>query len=375
MNIVILGLSITSSWGNGHATTYRSLVRGLAERGHQVLFLERDKPWYAANRDLHRPPYCRAELYRSLSELKDRYRRQVRSADLVVVGSYVPEGIAVGEWVVSTARGIPAFYDIDTPVTLASLANGGAEYLSAELIPRFRLYLSFTGGPLLKRVETELHSPCARPLYCSFDPGLYYPEPEAKRRFDLGYLGTYSADRQPALERLLLTPARRWPEGRMIVAGSLYPGCVEWPRNVERREHLAPPEHRGFYNSLRYALNITRADMVRAGYSPSVRLFEAAACGAPIITDRWSGLDSLFEIGSEIFVAASPDEALSYLRELPESARTEVGERARRRVLAGHTAAHRARELEVYVADQGKGTRGRENKRRARFARHGEVPK
>src|SRR3990170_1331251 len=130
MRIVIIGLSITSSWGNGHATTYRGLVRELAARGHDVLFLERDVPWYAENRDLPHPPFGQTSLYSSLVELKDRWTRPIREADFVIVGSYVPQGVAVGEWVTSVATGPVAFYDIDTPVTLAKLDRGDTEYLS-----------------------------------------------------------------------------------------------------------------------------------------------------------------------------------------------------------------------------------------------------
>ena len=207
MNIVMLGLSITSSWGNGHATTYRSLAKALAARGHRVTFLERDVPWYAANRDLPEPPYADTYLYDSWPALQARHAERIREADLVVVGSYVPDGIAVGEWVTDTARGVTAFYDIDTPVTLARLANGGADYVSRQVIPRYDLYLSFTGGPTLDRLEREFGAQRARPLYCSVDPDAYYPDAAAPQ-WDLGYLGTYSDDRQPALDALMLQPAR-----------------------------------------------------------------------------------------------------------------------------------------------------------------------
>jgi spore maturation protein CgeB len=233
LDFVILGLSITSSWGNGHATTYRGLVRELAARGHRVTFLERDQPWYAENRDLPQPPGCHTELYGSLQELKDRYTATVQQATVVIVGSYVPEGVAVGEWVTRTARGLTAFYDIDTPVTLAKLARGDYEYLAPELIPRYQLYLSFTGGPALAQLERHYDAPRARSLYCAIDPEQYYPEPTAVQ-WDLGYLGTYSADRQPPLEKLMLEAARRWPAGRMVVAGPLYPKEILWPPNVSR---------------------------------------------------------------------------------------------------------------------------------------------
>jgi spore maturation protein CgeB len=348
LRLVILGLSITSSWGNGHATTYRGLVREFVARGHDVLFLERDVPWYAAQRDLPQPPYGRTALYASLADLEARFAADVRAADLTIVGSYVPEGVAVGEWVLATARGATAFYDIDTPVTLAKLAGGDHEYLAPDLIPRYDLYLSFTGGPTLTGLEREYGAAMARPLYCSVDPALYYPEP-CPPHWDLGYLGTYSDDRQPPLDRLLLEPARRWPEGRFVVAGPQYPDGIAWPPNVQRIEHLPPAAHRGFYAAQRFTLNVTRAAMVAAGYSPSVRLFEAAACGTPIISDPWPGLDELFALGSEILIAASPEDTLRYLRDTPDAERQAIGARARARVLAAHTSAHRAAELEGYA--------------------------
>jgi spore maturation protein CgeB len=351
LSLVVLGLSITSSWGNGHATTYRALVREITARGHDVLFLERDQPWYAENRDMPVPPHGRTVVYSSLDELRDRFTGHIRQADAVILGSYVPDGIAIGDWVVTEARGTKAFYDIDTPVTMAALQHGTCEYLAPGQIADFDLYLSFTGGPTLARLEHDFGSPAARALYCSFDPELYYPETGVETSWDLGYLGTYSDDRQPTLDRLLLAAARRWPAGRFIVAGPQYPDTLAWPPNVEREIHISPAHHRSFYTAQRFTLNVTRADMVRAGWSPSVRLFEAAACGVPIISDEWPGLHEFFEPGREIFVSRSADETLSLLRSLPEDERLETAERARARVAAAHTAAHRAAQLEALLVD------------------------
>ncbi|WP_437314932.1 CgeB family protein [Sorangium sp. So ce385] len=350
LSFVFLGLSITSSWGNGHATTYRGLLKRLAQRGHRVLFLERDLWFYAENRDLPAPPYGRTELYQGLDDLRARFGDAVRDADMVVVGSYVPDGVEVGAWVTETARGKTAFYDIDTPVTLKKLERGDTEYLSAALIPRYDLYLSFTGGPTLDLLERRYGAKRARPLYCSVDPDAYFPE-RISPRWDLGYLGTYSPDRQPTLDRLLVEPARRWAEGRFAVAGPQYPADIDWPANVDRTDHIPPGEHRAFYGAQRFTLNVTRRDMIEAGYSPSVRLFEAAACGVPVISDDWPGLDELFEPGKEILVARSSEEALRLLREFPERERVAIGQRARERVLARHTAAHRAEALERYARE------------------------
>ena len=350
MKIAILGLSITSSWGNGHATTYRGLVRELEKRGHDVTFLERDVPWYASNRDLPEPPYGTTLLYGSLEELRDAHGDVVRDADLVIVGSYVPDGVLVGQWVQAHAEGMTAFYDIDTPVTLAKMARGDYEYLHPQQVAGYDLYLSFTGGPTLKRLEREYGSPRARALYCSVDPELYFPE-KRERRWDLGYMGTYSDDRQPSVHAFLLEPARQQPQARFVVAGPQYPGTESWPGNVTYEPHLPPAEHRAFYNSQRFTLNVTRRDMIAAGWSPSVRLFEAAACGTPIISDRWPGIESLLVPHQEILLVDRTVDVLDILERCREEDRLRIAERARKRILAEHTAAHRAAELEAHAME------------------------
>lgn len=350
LNIVFLGLSITSSWGNGHATTFRGLVRELYRRGHTVSFLERDVPWYAQNRDLKDPEYCTVSLYNSLEELYEQHANRVKNADIVVVGSYVPDGIAVGEWVCKVAQGGKCFYDIDTPVTLAKLERNNCAYITKELIGKYDLYLSFTGGRTLNFLEVSYGAPAAKALYCSFDPEYYFPESIAKQ-WDLGYLGTYSDDRQPPLKALMLDAAQYFEQGRFVVAGPQYPEDIVWPQNVQRIAHLPPQEHRQFYNAQRFTMNITRADMIQAGYSPSVRLFEAAACGTPIISDYWEGLSEIFVPNKEILIARSKDDTLRYMKLLTEDQRLEIGQKAREKVLKAHTAAHRALEMESYMME------------------------
>jgi spore maturation protein CgeB len=362
VRLVVLGLSITSSWGNGHATTYRALLKGVAALGHEVTFLERRMPWYEEARDLPQPPFCRTLIYDDLPELFRRHARRVADADAVIVGSYVPDGVAVGHWVCATAGGVRAFYDIDTPVTLAKLARGDSEYLAADQIGAYDVYLSFTGGPTLRRLEQELGARRARALFCSVDAEAYRPLPVPKR-FRLGYLGTYSADRQPKVERLLLQPARRLPGQLFAVAGALYPAEIAWPGNVEHVPHLPPGEHAAFYASQTFTLNVTRADMVAAGHSPSVRLFEAAACGVPIVSDSWAGLDQLFRPGREILLADDAEAVLEILEGLDEERAAAIGAAARAVVLRRHTALARARELETHLAEAALG--------RARPARTG----
>ena len=347
MKLVVLGLSLSSSWGNGHAVTYRALLRALAARGHDILFLERETPWYAAARDVLEPDYCRLAFYGAVAEL-ERWRREIETADAVMVGSFTPEGLAVGRWVQEAALGVRIFYDIDTPVTLAALERDACEYLSSELIGGYDLYLSFTGGPTLEALEQRWGAPAARVLYCSADPELHRPI-EQDKRWDLAYLGTYGPDRQAALEKLLLEPARQAPDLAFVVAGSLYPETIDWPANVERIEHVAPGDHPAFYAQSRFTLNVTRADMVRAGFSPSVRLFEAALCGCPILSDSWPGLSTLFKPGAEIAVVESAEAVLSLLRHVDGDRRHAWAAAARRRALDAHTAAHRAGELEALI--------------------------
>lgn len=340
MKLVVLGLTLSSSWGNGHATTFRALLSAFAQRGHEILFLERDKPWYAENRDMPNPDFCELRYYDSVAEL-DEWRDVIAGADAVMVGSYVPEGVAVGAFVQERARGIACFYDIDTPVTLAKLARGDFEYLTPDLIPGYDVYFSFTGGPTLTRLQDEFGSPQARALYCSVDAARYQPLPVGKR-WDLTYLGTYSDDRQPTLEKLLIETAHACPDKRFAVAGPQYPADIVWPANVERIEHLPPAEHAGFYSASRFTLNVTRADMIAAGWSPSVRLFEAGACGTPIISDRWAGIGDVLEPGRAIILADITQDVIAAL----EQDATSLGEAARDAVLAAHTAECRAAQLE-----------------------------
>jgi spore maturation protein CgeB len=368
LDIAIFGLSITSAWGNGHATTYRALAQGLAARGHRVRFFERDVAWYASNRDLARQRYCDVHLYTDIKDLNERFAREI-DADLVILGSYVPQGSLLAEWLLPRARGVTAFYDIDTPVTLARLERGECDYLTREQIPRFDLYLSFAGGPVLGTLKNEYGAARPRPFYCSVDPSEYRPAPGTQERYDLGYLGTYSPDRQPTLERLLLEPARRWSSGRFCVAGAQYPAEISWPGNIETVDHLPPAAHRRFYNSQRLTLNVTRADMIAKGYSPSVRLFEAAACAVPILTDYWTGLEEFFIPGKEILVARTTAEALEYVRDRDRGYLRQIAARARSRVLSHHTSAHRACELEHYVNEViGREPRETESRDRASVA-------
>ena len=344
LNIIFIGLSLSSSWGNGHATTFRALIAGLDRQGHHVTFLEHDAPWYAAHRDLPDPDFCRLAFYDGVDGLRRHWADTIAAADAVVVGSYVHEGQDTIDFVFGTARGKVCFYDIDTPVTLAALARGACSYLAARQVLLFDVHFSFSGGPALDILRHGYGARNPRALHCMVDPVRYRPD-SGPKRWTMGYLGTYSEDRQPGLEALLLEPARRLPDRAFVVAGPQYPDAIDWPDNVERIEHVPPDRHAEFYGAMDYTLNLTRSDMKALGHSPSVRLFEAAACGTPIVSDRWEGLAEFFPEGEAIALAGDGEDVTRLLTGDPPSERARRAERARSIALAGHTGDHRAREM------------------------------
>ena len=351
MKLTIFGLSITSSWGNGHATTFRALCQALHRRGHRIVFFERNVEWYQNNRDLPHPEYCDVKLFENWKDILPAVRTELRDSDVAMVGSYFPDGIAALEEVLESNVPVKTFYDIDTPITVRSLReNGRADYLLKSHLPELDIYFSFTGGPMLQHLQEDFGVPFAVPLYCSVDPDKYRELP-ADPRFacDMSYMGTYAPDRQPKIDELLCAPARNLPEQKFIVAGPQYPPHINWPENVERIMHLNPRHHAQLYSSSRITLNVTRREMVLAGYSPSVRLFEAAACGAAIASDNWPGLETFFTPGREILLATGSDDILRYLGNYSNSELRRIGRAARDRVLTAHTSDVRAREFEHAV--------------------------
>ena len=358
MKIVIFGLSVTSTWGNGHGTTYRSLCRALHDRGHRIVFFERDLEWYRDNRDLPSPDFCTLVLYESWLNIASRARSELRDCDAAIVGSYFPDGYAALEEMLSSPAPVKTFYDIDTPITVAALrSKRTTDYIRAEHLPSLDLYLSFTGGPMLQEIMHEFGVPLAAALYCSFDEKQYHPRPSGKRfACDLSYMGTYAPDRQAKIEELLVEPARQLPEEKFIVAGPQYPRQIRWPGNIKRITHLNARWHPHFYSSSRITLNVTRRDMVLAGYSPSVRLFEAAACGATIASDNWPGLDTFFAPGEEILLPTAAADIVHYLRDLSHEELQLISRRAAERVHAEHTSRHRAQQLESLLSSATAGT-------------------
>lgn len=346
MKIVIFGLSVSSAWGNGHATLLRGLFRALNNRGHQIHFFEHDTPYYAAHRDAESLPFAHLHYYSEWTENLRRAKSELSNADAAIVTSYCPDGVAACDLVLNSKLPRTGFYDMDTPVTLSRLERGeSVEYIPAEGLAGFDLVLSYTGGQALDHLRDQLHARCASTLYGWVDPELYY-RVDSSSRFvaDLSYLGTYSPDRQAALEELLIEPARQLDSRQFLIAGAMYPSPEAWPRNIRHFGHVSPHEHSSFYSSSPLTLNVTRASMASMGYCPSGRLFEAAACGTAVLSDWWAGLDLFFEPGHEIWISTCTRDAVSAITKDPALLR-QIGSRARERALDCHTADIRAQRL------------------------------
>ncbi len=352
MKLVVFGLSLSSSWGNGHATTYRALLRAFQARDHEITFYEWDAPWYGGeHRDLPDPDFATLVLYSSWPEILPIALAEAHEADAVIVGSYVHRGAEVIDDLLAGGIKPLFFYDIDTPVTVSALRKGDADYIRRDQVPEFTRYLSFTGGPFLEEVvEGELGARAADPLYCCVDPDRYRPRsPDPRYRADLAYMGTYAADRQPIVERFLIDVARALPDRSFIVAGPQYPDDIVWPQNVQVMSHIPPADHPAFYSSALWQLNATRADMVAAGWSPSVRLFEAGACAAAILSDTWPGIDRIFAPDVELLLPESTEQVVDIISRTSDDERRSVGHAMQRRILAEHTAERRAEQLESYL--------------------------
>lgn len=350
MKLTIFGLTLSSSWGNGHATPYRALLRGLHRQGHHCVFYEKDVEYYYWRRDFTACDYCDLVLYPEWEAVRRRALADAAGSDVVMVGSYCAEGARIGEEILALPGPLHVFYDLDTPVTLEKLQSGGVAYLAAEQIPAYDLYLSFTGGAILRDLENVWGARRARPLYGCVDPEVHARVPgRGEFQCRLSYMGTHSGDRQHKLEQLFLAPARRHPEERFVLAGSLYPPGWNWPANVARFDHVAPADHPVLYSSSRATLNITRDAMARTGYCPSGRFFEAAACGAPILSDWWEGLDEFFG-PEEILVVRSPEDVIAALNR-GDGELGGMAERARRRTLEEHSGQRRAWQLIHYLEE------------------------
>jgi spore maturation protein CgeB len=351
MKIVFFGLTISSSWGNGHATPYRAILRALGRTGHQVHFFEKDVEYYRSRRDFASCDYCRLTFYEDWADIRRHAMGDARSADVVITASYLPEGRRINDEVLDLDGPLRVFYDLDTPITLRNFAAGGVDYVRRDQLGAFDLVLSFVGGKILEELEQTHGVRMARPLYGCVDPDDYpRVEPSPEFTSDLSYMATYAPDRQAKVDQLFLEPARRHPQMQFMLAGSMYPCEWQWPQNVRRAEHVPPQAHPRFYSSSRITLNLTREEMARSGWCPSGRFFEAAACGTPLISDWWEGLDWFFDVVRDIHVVARAEHVENALN-MPEPELRALAAHARQRTLDDHTGQVRARQLLRYLEE------------------------
>ncbi|MEA2553935.1 MAG: hypothetical protein QOJ65_2111 [Fimbriimonadaceae bacterium] len=352
MKIVIYGLSVSSSWGNGHATLWRGLIRALARKGHEVVFFEKDVPYYAGQRDLWELPGGELILYSDWDQALELSKRHLDGADVAMVTSYCPNGVAATDLVLASKARSKCFYDLDTPVTLDRLEAGeDVFYLGPRGLADFDLVLSYTGGSALSELQTKLGARRVAPLYGSVDPDVHRPvAASSSYASDVSYLGTYAEDRQERLDQLFITPARLLPDKKFLIGGAMYPQEFPWTNNIYFVRHLPPSDHPAFYSSSRLTVNVTRRAMAAMGYCPSGRMFEAAACGVPVLTDSWEGLDAFFEPGSEVLIGNSTQDALDAIS-LSDDELARIAKAARARTLDEHTADKRAVDFENAIQD------------------------
>ena len=352
LDIVIIGRSILSAVENPTAELYRGLINELAQRGHRTTFLEWHEPGKKYVRDMLKSPYCEVWTYESTDQLLREYRHAIEAADVVLMGSMVQDTNRIAEWIAEEARGVTVYYDTNLSATIDHLQcrqDNTAFCLSADNLRHFNLFLSTTGGPFLENLAKSYDIGFARPLYESVDPYSFY-RTDSEKNYDLGFIGNYKPDRRALVESMLFTPARTTPNRRFTLAGGGY-AEVDRPRNLTYLEYLPETNLVDFYNRQQCTLVLSRADRKRMGYTPTRRLLAAAACGVPVLTDAWDGIDYFFEPHREVFCVNDEQDVLDVLYGKEEGHRGKLGGEARRRVLDQHTTGHRAEELLRYLAE------------------------
>ncbi len=351
LDLVIIGRSILSSHANPSADLYRGLINELAHHGHRTTYLEPEQKGRKSPRDMLRSPYCEVWTYSDVDTLLMEYLPVIASADLVLLGSGLLECDRIAAWIAEEARGIKIYYDTDLSYTLQHLDAGDhvrdTSQLTASTIRSFNLYLSTTGGPALQRLASDYDVACVRPLYESIDPFSFY-RMDIEQNYDLGFIGNFKPERQYLLENLLLEPARITPNRQFALAGAGYPFSSIWPDNLTYLEHLPETNRVDFYNRQACTLILGKSDRREHGFTPPRQLLAAAACGVPVLTERWQGLEEFFEPSRELFCVNEEQDVLDVLYGTDDTSRRKVGAFARERVLSSHTTAHRAQQLLGY---------------------------
>jgi spore maturation protein CgeB len=352
MNIAFFGSSLVSAYWNGAATYYRGIVRSLHERGHRITFYEPDALERQRHRDIADPPWAEVVVYpaHSGADVLQALER-ARGADLVVKASGVGVFDELLEAAVLDLRKpgcLVAFWDVDAPATLDRMHQNPRDAFRA-LVPRYDLVLTYGGGEPVRQAYLALGARDCVPVYNALDPDTHFPVVPA-RRFEarLGFLGNRLPDREARVEEFFLRAAALLPEHSMLLGGSGWEGKT-LPPNVRYLGHVYTADHNAFNCTPLAVLNVSRESMARYGFSPATRVFEAAGAAACVITDAWEGLELFFEPGTEILVARDGAQVAEHARGLDAAAAHRIGQAAWLRVLAHHTYAHRAAQLEALL--------------------------
>jgi spore maturation protein CgeB len=353
LDIAFFGSSLVSAYWNGAATYYRGIVRALHERGHRVTFYEPDAYGRQQHRDIADPPWANVVVYPGEGdEHALRMVERARHADLVVKASGVGVFDAVLEAAVLDLQRpgtLVAFWDVDAPATLDRVQHDEADPFRA-LIDSYDLVFTYGGGDPVVRAYESLGARQCIPVYNALDPGTHHPAPPDPRfASDVGFLGNRLPDREARVEEFFLRAAALLPDSRFVLGGSGW-GDRSLPANVAALGHVYTHEHNAFNCTSRTVLNVNRESMARYGFSPPTRVFEAAGAGACLITDAWEGVELFLEPGREVLVATDGEEVASLLRGLSPARARRIGRAARRRLLAEHTYAHRAAQVEDVLA-------------------------
>jgi spore maturation protein CgeB len=354
VKIAFFGSSLVSAYWNGAATYYRGLVKELGRRGHQLTFFEPDAFDRQAHRDIADPPWAEVVVYDADEAGAERALGYARGADVLVKAS----GVGVLDDLLEQAvldvggRSAAVFWDVDAPATLSRLEDDPDDPL-ASLIPRYDLVLTYGGGaPVVERYRALGANNCV-PIYNALDPETHHPVPrESRFDADLAFLANRLPDREERVEEFFLHAAELAPRRTFLLGGAGWEGRP-LPANVRLLGHVSTNEHNPFNCTPLAVLNVLRESMAANGWSPATRVFEAAGAGACLLSDAWEGIDDFLEPGSEVLVADSGEDVAAALAGLSESAARGIGEAARRRVLAEHTYAHRAAQVERVFANTG----------------------
>jgi spore maturation protein CgeB len=352
MKIAFFGSSLVSAYWNGAATYYRGMVRALHERGHSITFFEPDAFGRQQHRDMADPPWARVVVYPAHSD-PDALRavEQARGADLVVKASGVGVFDELLEAAVLDLQGPEcrvAFWDVDAPATLDRMHANPNDPLRM-LVPRYDLVLTYGGGEPVRGAYRGLGARECVPIYNALDPTTHHPvAPDPRFEADLAFLGNRLPDREARVDEFFLRAATLLPGRRLLLGGSGWQDKA-LPAGVDYVGHVYTADHNAFNCTPRAVLNVSRESMARYGFSPATRVFEAAGAAACLITDAWEGLEQFLEPDTEVLVAHNAQDVAQHVRRLDAAAARAIGRAARRRVLAGHTYAHRAAQLEALL--------------------------